>query len=141
MEKVQTFILSVCVASMLVVWAYTITAHTKFRRIVSFAGGLLLLLIVLSPIVRLDQHELKRMISSVIYEVSETNEVFTAEGGSQIDQIIMAECREYILDKAEMLGMSVDAVVSLDHTEVVPIPARVRIIGSYSPEQKEAAGP
>ena len=138
MERIQTFFLSVCAASMLVAWAHTITEHTKFRRIVSFSGGLLLLLIVLSPIVRLDQRELKRIISLAIYEVSDTNEDFAAQERSQVDQIIMAECREYILDKAEVLGMSVDAIVSLDHTEVVSIPARVRIFGSYSPEQKKA---
>lgn len=138
MEKIQTFFLSVCAASMLVSWAYTITEHTKLRKIVSFSGGLLLLLIVLSPIVRLDQRDLKRMISSAVYDLSDSKEGFAAEDRSQVDQIIMEECREYILDKAEMLGMRVDAVVSLDHTEVVSIPARVRIFGSYSSEQKNA---
>ena len=138
MERIQTFFLSVCAASMLVAWAHTITEHTKFRRIVSFSGGLLLLLIVLSPIVRTDQRNLKRMISSAVYDVSDPKEGFAVEDRSQVDQIIMEECREYILDKAEMLGMSVDAIVSLDHTEVVSIPARVRIFGSYSSEQKDA---
>ena len=138
MEKIQVFFISVCAASMLVAWANTMTEHTKFKRIVSFSGGLLLLLVVLSPIVRLKQHELKRIASSVIYEVSDTTGEFITEDRSRVDQIIMAECREYILDKAEMLGMRVDAVVHLDHSEVVSVPAGVRISGSYSPEQKEA---
>ena len=138
MERAQTFFLSICAVSILIACSNAITEHTKFGKVMSFSGGLLLLLVVLSPIVSLDQHELKRIVSSTIFEVPNIEEDFVSETQSQIDEIIMAECREYILDKAGMLGMSVDAVVRMDHVNGVSIPIKVRISGSYSPDQKEA---
>ena len=134
---IQDYFLSICAAAAMFALVSSLTKHTKQQRIVVFAGGLFILLVVLTPIVRLDQETLQRKIESVLPENIDTHIELNNTYRTDIDQIISERCTEYILDKADRLGMHVKAEFRLDHSGVVTVPVAVRISGSYTEMQKQ----
>ena len=134
---IQEYFLSICAAAAMVALFSAITKHTKQQRIVAFSGGLFILLVILTPIVRLDQQSLQRRIASVLPEDIDTHIESNDKYRTDSDQIISDRCSEYILDKADQLGMHVKVEIRLDHSGVVTVPVGVRISGSYTEKQKE----
>ncbi len=133
----RTYLFSVCAAAVLTVLVPVLISHNRIRKTAEFAGGLLLLIVVLSPIVQLDLSEFRHVLSSYMLDTSVSFSVQNSAENDFVAERISQQCEEYILDKAEALGMSVEAKVYLGGDTPYLLPVRVSVRGWYSPWQKE----
>lgn len=136
MDGLKNYLVAVCAASVLAAFLHTIVPGEKFKRILEFAGGVLLLLVVVSPVVHLEEREIGALFSQYISDSKQLAVNYHTDSREQMDQIITDRCTEYILDKAEMLGMAVSVTVRLDDQAAVSYPIGVTVDGEYTEMQK-----
>ncbi len=130
-EGVRAYLLSVCAAALFVCVLSSVSPEGIFRRLTSLAGGLLFLIVVLSPMVRLDLQDLAEMIQ---WE----EQAFTPQWDvqEQMETFIKGRCREYIVDKAAALELEVSVSVETQMQDNYPVPAAVTVWGSFDEDQR-----
>lgn len=137
MEEIGKYLLSVSACAVLVSFVQNIIMSKPVQKYAGLAGGLLLLVVVVSPLVRLDD--------STLTEISNHYETYcqvdTSEQQEQnrqvLESIISERCETYIWDKANQMGVSIDVDVFLCDEGYYPYPDAVRMIYSGSMQQKE----
>ena len=135
-DSLRNYLLSLCGCSILISLFRTLMPGGKFKRVMELAGGLLLLIVVLSPVVHLDEFHFQEKISQFL-SVSDAMELeYASDNREAMDRIISENCTEYILDKAESLGMAVDVKIQMDEDAAVSYPIGVTIYGAYNSDQK-----
>lgn len=101
------------------------------------AGGLVLLIVTVQPLVGLDYDSLARSLTEYRLIESGYSEDLTEMSGSLLKEIIEERTEAYILDKAEAIGFECEASVTYDWDgEGVPYPSAVRIVSSADAEQE-----
>lgn len=131
----QSYLITVCAAAILAVLIPALITQNMIRKTAEFAGGMLLLIIVLAPIVTLDLSEFRQVLTSYM----QTSPLSSKDLSNQdfVAERIRSQCEEYILDKADTFGMTVEAKVRLNDNPTYPLPIGVSVSGRYSPWQKE----
>lgn len=106
-------------------------------KVVKLACGLLLIVCVVSPLLKLDAEQIAAMIArtELVGEQARAGiEIPTADLAASI---ISERVRSYVLDKAASLGMQIEAEVSM-HTEgAYPYPEAIRITGAANASQRQ----
>lgn len=133
----RTYLLSVCAAAVFTVLAPMLISQNRIRKTAEFAGGLLLLIVVVSPVVQLDLSDFRQVLSSYMLDPTVSFSVQNSADDDFVAERITRQCEEYILDKADALGMNVETNVYLNGNTPYPLPVKVVICGRYSPWQKE----
>lgn len=105
MEWMRSWLLSITCAAMIAALADALCPNGFPRKLVRFAGGLLLLLAVLSPIKRLDGGELSDIFAKYQVQYGGYAETMTAENQERTKAIIAQQTAAYISDKAAALGI------------------------------------
>ncbi len=95
------------------------------------------MLVVVSPIVRLDPADFRQAVSDYLLDPSVSFSAQNETGDNLTAARISQQCEEYILDKAAALGMQIETKVILNEDTFYPLPVKVMISGQYSPWQKE----
>lgn len=131
----RTYLFSVCAAAMLSVLVPMLISQSRIRKTAEFAGGMLLLIVVVSPVVQVDLAEFRQAISSYMLDPSVSFSVQNTAGCNFTAERISMQCEEYILDKAEAIGMSIEVEVHMSDDVFYPRPERVIIYGRYTPWQ------
>lgn len=138
-EFIKSWLLGVTCAAMLLALAESLTPEGGVRRVCRLAGGLVLLLAAISPMVKLDTSDMTRITEEYRTAAEGYSRALEEENEFLYESIIVENTSAYILDKAEALGMdcAVSLSVSRDQSGV-PSPERVTVRGAWTPEQRDA---
>ena len=137
-EWIRNWLLGVSGVAMAMAVAEAMIPKGSMRHICRLAGGLLLLLTAVSPVLNLDED---RWTWTTKYQTTvEGYEMALSEQNNLIYQSIIEEkAAAYILDKAKERGIScqVEVALAIDGNGNVH-PGEVRLFGSWTDEQRAA---
>ena len=134
---VREWLLGVLCAAVLAALADRLPPQGAAGKIGRMAGGLLLLIAVVRPVVQADLSALASASLPVWEEIGEAAWAETDMG--LLKNIIGEETGAYILDKAEELGIPCTRVeVTCEEKDGVPYPSSVRISGPIGEAQRRA---
>lgn len=137
-EAVRNYLLSIAAVGLLLSLVQAILPKGAARKSAVMAGSLLLLLTVLSPLARLDYAGIARSISRIQMETETMRTGIEVGNRELMAKIIKQNCETYILDKAEEMGLSLRAAVTVSEGTDYPYPTAVTMEGSASAAQKQA---
>lgn len=103
---IRTWLLSVVTASLAVSLAESVVPAGTLRRVLSVIGGLILLLVMLQPLLRVDLKEIKLDTSGYREAIQERQAELEDADQEQMTKLIEEKTESYILDKAKRLGIS-----------------------------------
>ena len=130
------FLLALTAAAVVVSLLQSLLPKGTARRIAVFAGGLVMILAVMSPLMDLNEHTLTRIISDVLVEHEAMETGIRTENREVLSSIIKDRTEAYILDKAEESGLSLQVEVELDESDY-PCPIGVKLKGEYTDDQRK----
>ena len=137
-ETLREWVTAVVAAAVLVAAAERLTPKGTIRKIASFIGGLVLLLVLLRPVTELRPGRVELERRSYETAIARKTEELRRENSEALAQGIAREAEAYISDKAEALGCSGEIRVSTrDTAEDLPLPWSVELTGRYSAELSE----
>lgn len=139
MEKVGAWIYSVICCGILLSVVQSMLPKGVLKQIGMFAGGILLIITMVKPLINLDAEDLAIYISRLTSEQKSDSEQFSAQNEEMLKTFIAEECQAYILESAKELGIFCKVqVICNDVTEGIPVPDQVIILGALRPDEQEA---
>lgn len=136
-ELIRNWLLSITGASMLLAVAEHIVQEGINRKIVRLAGGLVLTLLALNPLLRLDENTLGETAARFELEVQKGSEALELKQDFLYESIIEEKTEAYILDKAKKLGLDCHVSVSVAWNGDVPVPHSASVRGNWTQQQKD----
>lgn len=136
-ELLRDWLLGVTCAAMVLAIAEALTPEGSIRKICRLAGGLVLLLAAVSPVVKLDEADLTRALTEYRVTAQDYGDALVEKNNILYKTIIEENTAAYILDKAKELGISCGAEVIFAYDEDGnPYPEEVRVFGRWTEAQK-----
>lgn len=136
MEQIRGYLLSVVAVAMLSVLLLSLVKQEQLRRILRFVTGLLLLLTVLSPLLKLDEDFVLRVAEELELSIQGNIDTLDEQVNRELARHVQDTTEKYIEQKAEEIGANIQAKVTVTE-EKYPIPFSVEIIGTLTPQQRE----
>jgi len=137
-ELIRNWLMGVTCASIVMAVAETLAPEGSIRRICRLAGGLVIVLAAINPILKLDEGVLSRALTEYRIAAQDYGDALVEKNNSLYKTIIEENTAAYILDKAEELGISCRAEVIFAYDEQGnPYPSEVNIFGQLTQLQKE----
>lgn len=138
-EWIRNWLLGVTCAAMVLALAESLAPEGGVKRVCRLAGGLVVLLAAISPVVKLDTADLSRITEDYRAAAEEYSQALEEENEFLYESIIAENAGAYILDKAEALGMvcTVSVTVARDQADI-PYPESTTVRGAWTQEQREA---
>lgn len=138
MELLRNWLLGVTCAAMVMALAEALTPEGSIRRICRLAGGLMLVLAAVDPLLKLDEADLSRALTEYRVTAEDYGDALVEKNNLLYKTIIEENTAAYILDKAEALGISCRAEVMFAYDgDGNPYPQAVNIFGQMTEEQRE----
>ena len=134
MTFLRSWLLGVVACAVLVSLAGQLTDGGTMKKIVRFAGGMLLMLAMLRPLLRLDLAVLDVDLASYREAVAQLELELTQRQEDALSARIAAETGAYIEDKAHALGTEVTAEVTVREEDGAFIPDRAVLFGEENAE-------
>lgn len=132
------YLMRIVAAAMLVALAQSVLSAPRIKKIAALAGGAVLLLTVLSPLVSIDVGDVSFSIETLEPEAAEAFSNMKTEWTEELNGIIKRTTETYILDKAEEVGAVISAEVTVTVCEQgYSYPSGVCIAGTASAGQKQ----
>ena len=129
----RTWLTSVVAVSLLLAVVQTLVPEGTLRRTASFTGGLLLLVVLLRPLLALD--ELRLDLSGYREAVREREAELESSVDEALSSVIAERTEAYISDKAAALGLTVTArVEARTGADGVTVPWSAEVTGPWSSE-------
>ena len=135
MNSIKNYLLHVASAGFLLSLALAVVPKGRVQQVARFVGGLVLILTVITPIMKLDTDDLARSISRFHMTIQQDRTGVEIDNRNILAQLIKEQCQAYILDKAEALGFAVSAEITLSEEGDYPYP--VSVILQTEASQKE----
>lgn len=134
MEQIREWLTSVIAVSMLLSLVQMLIPKGSVEKTASFAGGLLLLLALLRPLLRMDMGEILPQTDGGRQTAAQLQEELTETTENLLEQCIAERTETYILDQAAALEAEVSVRVRTERSpEGIPMPAAVELTGAYEP--------
>lgn len=134
-EALREWVTAVVAAAVLVSAAERLTPKGSIRKIASFIGGLVLLLVLLRPMAELRPGRIALERQSYQTAISRRAEELGRENNEALAQGIARETEAYISDKAAALGLEVRPVVTTAAgVDGLPVPWRAELDCGPSPQ-------
>ena len=134
MTFLRSWLLSVTACAVLVSIVQQLTDGGTMKKIVRFVGGMLLMLALLRPLLRIDLTDLAVNAGAYREAVAQLEEELGAQRQRELSARIAAQTGAYIEDKAASLGASIRAVVTTEERGGVPLPVSVALYGEENAE-------
>ena len=129
----REWLASVVVTAVLLSLTQSLIPEGNIRRIGSFTGGLILIIMLLQPLMGSDLKELELDFAPYQREIELRGEELEQNRILELSAIIEQKTAAYISDKADALGITVEVQVQTEPGESgVPIPAAACLKGPYS---------
>ena len=137
METLRTYLLGIVAAAMAVTAAAALLKEGGLRRAVRLAGGVVLILVVLGPLLRKNLDAFGAYLAEIEMEEDALRSGIEVENTDILTRIICRKTEAYILDKAAVLGAEVEVAVTMEHGEHYPYPYGVTVEGTLTDAQRE----
>ena len=134
METVRSYLISLVAVCMLAVLASVLVHGSPIRKFVRLIGGILVLLVAVSPLLSVDTEKLSERLKEICEANSFDTNAVAENRYSVLSEHIKQTTETYIENKAAELGAAIQAEVTLTNDEY-PVPNKVRIIGTLTAEQ------
>ena len=135
MEGIKGYLVAIVAACMLTVVASVLVQKSPLRKIVRLIGGILILLVAVTPLLRLDMSQIVEYLQGSEYSFDTSAVEQTWQ--SQLSEHIKQTTETYIEQEAARLGATVQAKVTLTEEEY-PVPYHAILIGSVNTGQMNA---
>ena len=136
-ELLGKWLIGVTCAAMILALAEGLSPAGGPKRAARLAGGLLLLLAVVKPLLELDGSALTRAMTEYRMDAEWSAREMEEENKTLMMDIIEAQSAAYIQDKAAALGIDCQVQVEADEAAEYPVPKIVTITGNLTREEKE----
>ena len=133
MPETREYIISICATALI---CSLITPFLKKRPVGGMLPGLLLILTVLQPLLRIPLPSMDHLTEQYRYDAQRAVAVGEENSHLTISEIIKSKTAAYILQKADTLGLQLSVDVALTE-DVIPIPQSVSIVGAAAPYAKK----
>ena len=134
-ELLRTWIFGLTAASVLLALAETLVTQEGIGRVIRLAGGVLMILVLLQPVLRIDPEDLSLSMDAYRREVDELTQAYDRQQKEDLVAGIEAQLSSYIWDKAQELGLTCHVDVTVEVGEdAIPLPQGVTVVGPYSEE-------
>ena len=137
-EFIHTWVVGITCAAIVWAIAESLIPIENMRRICMLAGGIMLLMAVIMPIVELDAEDLESITAEFDQVSRRRQEELQMEQSFLYESIIEENTAAYILDKARELGVACTVHVTVAWRDEIPIPHTVRVKGVWTAEQHDA---
>ena len=134
MTILRSWLLGVVACALLVSACEQLTDGGTMKKIVRFVGGMLLMLALLRPLLRIVLRDFAVTAGAYREAVAQLEEELGAQRQRELSARIAAQTGAYIEDKAASLGASIRAVVTTEERGGVPLPASVTLYGEENAE-------
>lgn len=134
---IRGYLLSVAAVGMLLSLTQALAVKPAVRRTVSLVGSLLLILVVLSPFVKLDIEEAARSLARLRMDTEELRTGIAVGNRALTEDIIKEKCQTYIWDKAKEMGLELEVEVTVSSGTEYPYPVAVTLRGHADEKQKK----
>ena len=131
---VRSWLTSIVSVTLILTVVQTLVPEGTLKKITGFTGGLLLLAALLQPVLRADLEGLELDLSAYGGAIEARQAELEAAGKEELAAIIAGRTAAYISDKADALGLDVEARVETEPGAdgETPIPAWAELRGPYS---------
>ena len=136
MEGIRGYFLAIVAACMLAVLACALLKNSKMQRITKFIAGILILLTVATPLLRIDTAALAERISELGRGSRFDTQEISKDYQTMLRALVKKNTQTYIEDKAQELGGIIQAEVTVGSGEY-PAPEHVALTGTMTPEQAQ----
>lgn len=137
-ELVRQWLLGIACTALILAAAESLAPDGSVKKVCRLAGGLALLLAAVGPLLRLDSGALANMLEEYQAAVRSYEETLGEQNDLFYQTIIEDSTAAYIVDKAEKLGISCQAEVTISYDENgVPCPWEVTARGDWTDEARE----
>ena len=134
MGALREWLTSLVAVSMLLSVARTLVPEGSIRKISSFTGGLILLVVLVRPLLGADLSRLDLHLEDYERAIGQRQEELASAGEAELAGIIEERTAAYISDKADTLGLAVKVQVETKPAgDGVPVPWRAELWGPRSP--------
>ena len=134
MGALREWLTSLVAVSMLLSVARTLVPEGSIRKISSFTGGLILLVVLLRPLLGADLSRLDLHLEDYERAIGQRQEELASAGEAELAGIREERTAAYISDKADTLGLAVKVQVETKPAgDGVPVPWRAELWGPRSP--------
>ena len=138
MRAVQGYLFAAVAAALAVSLLRAVPQNRSVRRIADLLGGILVLLVLLRPLIRLRIGDLDDYLARLRPDEALIDSAVQA-GQSESARLISEQTAAYILDKAQALGTQIEVQVELaELSEHYHYPYAVKLRGSWSLNQRLA---
>ena len=134
METVRSYLISLVAVCMIAVLASVLVHGSPINKFVRFIGGILVLLVAVSPLLSVDTEKLSERLKEICEANSFDTSAVEEKTHSVLSEHIKKTTETYIENKAAELGAAIQAEVTLTNDEY-PVPHKVRILGTLTAEQ------
>ena len=136
MEGIRGYFLAIVAACMLAVLACALLKNSKIQRITKFIAGILILLTVATPLLRIDTAELAERINELGRGSRFDTQEISKDYQTMLRALVKKNTQTYIEEKAQELGGIIQAEVTVGSGEY-PTPENVVLTGTMTPEQAQ----
>ena len=138
MEKIEAWIYSVACCGMLLSVVQVMLPKGVWKQIGMLAGGILLIITAVDPLLDLNEEDLASYLSGLAAEEEISGEQISERSEKMLEALIAEEYRAYILENAKTLEISCDVqVVCTAAASGIPVPDTVVITGALQPGERE----
>ena len=131
----REWLTSIVVVTLLLSVAQMLVPEGSIRRVASFAGGLILLVALLRPVLGADLERLRLDLDGYERELQNAREELSSAGDTEVSELIAERTAAYISDKADALGLDVTVrVEAAAGPDGVTLPEKAELTGAYSQE-------
>ena len=137
MKGIQTYLLTVSATAILVSLFSGLVSDEKIKNTAVYAGGLVLILTMLAPVMKIDG----KMLEQALNKLEQSLETFQTDSAKQSGILyasrIKQQAEEYILDKTADMGIAVTVDVTVCNDGNFPVPVAASVKGSLTELQKD----
>ena len=133
-ETVRTWLTAVAAVTLLLSVVQQLVPPGSLRETASFAGGLILLTVLLQPLAALRGADLDLSFQDCRQAVEQQQTELEDRRQAELAALIESATAAYISDKADSMGLALEARVTAEAADGVPVPVRVTLTGEKSEE-------
>lgn len=131
MAAVRTYLLSIVAAALLLSLALALVSDERMERVVRLVGGAVLLLVILSPVQKVEFAALSEAVSRLWLETDAAASGISVTNETAVSAVIKEKTETYILDKAAALGCDLRVEVEISTSRGYPHPSAVTLTGQW----------
>ena len=136
-EALRSYFLSITGAALICAVLQALVPSGTVKKVAGLIAGMIMIVTVLTPLTKLDAATIAQSISQLQMQANVDQSGIEVQNKEIIARIIEQQCTEYIEDKAESLGTSVQVTVVTEQQADYPYPSAVTISGDYSELQRQ----